>query len=164
MPEFQSTEDEAARYVLGELNDAERTDFEARLAQSAELRALVRELGEGSVALAMSSPRRRPPQEIWERIERTVSSETRRKLLIPGFWRGWWRNGWAAAAACMLGWMVYAWWVNHARSTDNAGASAGSKGDSAPGSIAADSAGNEKRGTAAARSSMSNDARDRILE
>ena len=63
MPDLHSPENEAARYVLGELTAAERREFETRLAQSAELRVLVRELEEGAVALSMVSPRRRPPQE-----------------------------------------------------------------------------------------------------
>src|SRR6266404_3922268 len=148
MPEFHSTEDEAARYVLGELSDAERADFEARLAQSAELRALVRDLQEGTVALAMNSPRRRPRPEVWQGIERAVANETKRKLLIPIFWRGWWRNGWAAAAACLLGWTIYAWWINQARSPDNTITPTASKGDALPGSVAADSALNDAMRTA----------------
>ena len=57
MPELHSWEDEAARYLLGELGNVERADFEERLAGSPELRALVRELEEGAVALSMTSPR-----------------------------------------------------------------------------------------------------------
>src|SRR5881628_2649042 len=112
MPDLYSPEDEAALYVLGELTAAERRAFEARLAQSAELRTLVRELEEGAVALSMASPRRRPPQEVWTRIEKAVASEARRKVMIPAFWVGWWRHGWAAAAACLVGWLLYVLWAH----------------------------------------------------
>jgi len=44
--------------VLGGLTEEERGEFEARLAESAGLRALVRELEEGAVAVAMASPQR----------------------------------------------------------------------------------------------------------
>ena len=164
MPEFHSTEDEAALYVLGELTDAERADFETRLAQSAELRALVAELQEGSVALAMSSPRRRPAPELWERIESAVANETRRKLLTPAFWHGWWRNGWAAAAACMLGWILYAWWINHARSTHDTASSAASKEDSAQGSVAVESARNDATTAARQRPALSANSMEQLLE
>src|SRR6266542_4168642 len=112
MPDLYSPEDEAALYVLGELTAVERREFEARLAQSADLRVLVRELEEGAVALSMASPRRRPPREVWTRIEKAVTSQTRRKVVIPAFWVGWWRHGWAAAAACSVGWLLYALWTH----------------------------------------------------
>src|SRR5258705_411401 len=112
MPHLDSPEDEAALYLLGELNAAERQEFEARLAYSAELRALVRELEEGTVALSMGLPRRRSPQEVWTRIERIVTNETRRKVVRPAFWTGCWRHGWAAAAACLVGWLLYAFWAH----------------------------------------------------
>src|SRR5438093_8406945 len=113
MPEIHQPEDEAVLYVLGELTAAERRAFEMRLAQSVELRALVRELERGAEALSMASPRRLPPCEVWTRIEKTVAREERRKVLNPALWSAWWRNGWAAAAACLIGWLLYALWVNH---------------------------------------------------
>jgi TolA-binding protein len=111
MPDLHSPENEAALYVLGELTAAERCEFEARLARSAELRGLVRELEEGAVALSMASPRRRPPQEVWTRIEKSVTGKTRRRAVIPLFGAGWWGYGWAAAAACLAGWLLYALWT-----------------------------------------------------
>src|SRR5882724_4427161 len=112
MADLYSPEDEAALYVLGELSGAERREFEGRLALSAELCALVRELEEGTVALSMASPQRRPPGEVWLRIEQEVAGTKRRKIVIPAFWIGWWRNGWGAAAACLAGWLLYALWTN----------------------------------------------------
>jgi len=106
MADLYSPEDEAALYVLGELSGAERREFEGRLALSAELCALVRELEEGTVALSMASPQRRPPGEVWLRIEQEVAGTKRRKIVIPAFWIGWWRNGWGAAAACLAGWYL----------------------------------------------------------
>jgi len=52
MPESHPSEDKAALYLLGELKPDERREFEAELAQSAELRELVRELQESAVLLA----------------------------------------------------------------------------------------------------------------
>jgi hypothetical protein len=114
MPDNHSLEDEAVLYVLGRLTDAERAEFEAQLAQSAELRALVHELEEGAVVLAGAVPRRRPPPQVWQQIERTVAEETKRKVETPSFWTGWLHNGWAAAAACLVGWSLYATWVHRA--------------------------------------------------
>src|SRR2546421_12154974 len=112
MPELHLIEDEAVRYVLGELTAAERREFEARLAESAELRALVRELEQGAVALSMALPQRRPPQEVWMQIENVVARDARREIVIPAFWTGWWRSGWAAAAACLAAWVFYGVWAN----------------------------------------------------
>jgi anti-sigma-K factor RskA len=110
MPDFHSPEDEATLYVLGELTAAERWTFEARLAQSAELRALVRDLEEGLVALSTGLPARRPPSEVWAGVEKAVCREGHRST--PAWWTGWWRNGWAAAAACLAGWLLYAIFLN----------------------------------------------------
>src|SRR3954469_15521863 len=113
MPECSPSEEEASRYVLGELSDAQRNEFEERLAQSAELRALVRELEHGMTALAMAASRHRPPPGIWQGIEKALGGKTRR-VLIPAPWVGWLRSGWAAAAACLVGWMIYAFWITGA--------------------------------------------------
>jgi anti-sigma factor RsiW len=110
MPDFHSSEDEATLYVLGELTAAERREFDARMAESAELRALVRELEEGAVALSTGLPARRPPSEVWAGVEKAVCREGRRS--IPAWWAGWWRNGWAAAAVCLAGWLLYAIFLN----------------------------------------------------
>lgn len=129
MPDSYSPEDEAARYVMGELTVAERLEFEMRLAQSAELRSLVRELEEGAVVLATASPRKRPPQQIWKQIAQTVAQETKRQR-IAAFWASGWRNGWGAAAACMVGWLAYALWMNQpgpAAAPTTAASAAGSR-------------------------------------
>ena len=110
MPDFHSLEDEATRYVLGELTAAERREFEARMAKSAELRQMVGELEEGGVALSRGLPRRRPPVEIWSNIEKALGR--RRKPDAGSWWQIFWRNGWAAAAACLLAWVLYAIWLN----------------------------------------------------
>jgi hypothetical protein len=112
MPDLHLPEDEAARYVFGGLSADERREFETRLAQSDELRSLVRELEEGAVALAQASPRRQPPQQVWERIEKAVVRETKSTVTFPAVWLGWLRNGWAAAALCLIGWLLYAFLAN----------------------------------------------------
>lgn len=106
MPDFHSPEDEATLYVLGELTVADRRKFEARMAESAELRALVRELEEGAVALSTALPQRRPPAEVWSGIEQAVGRDNQRNT--PAWWMSFWRNGWAAAAVCLAGWVLYA--------------------------------------------------------
>jgi hypothetical protein len=112
MPDSQHLHDQATLYVIGQLSESERAEFESRLAHSAELRALVRELEEGSVALAIASPSRRPPKEIWTQIEKEIASESRRANWLAVLRASWWRNGWAAATACLLGWLLYALWIS----------------------------------------------------
>jgi len=112
MPELPLPEEEAARYLLDELSPGERRLFETRLEQSAELRALVGELEEAAVALSKASPQKRAPREVWTRIEQALAEETRTRRPLQRFWAGWWRNGWAAAAACLFGWLLYAWWAD----------------------------------------------------
>ena len=92
MAEAHPYEEQAVLYLLDRLSVDERRDFEARLAESAELRALLRELEEGSVALAMSAPRRRPPAQIWNRIERAVAQGRKHETLAP-LRLAWWRYG-----------------------------------------------------------------------
>jgi len=53
------------------------------------LRALVRELEEGAVAVAMASPQRRVPQLVWERIEKAVNENTRPRVMDFSFWFSW---------------------------------------------------------------------------
>jgi cell division protein FtsB len=117
MSELHLLEDDATLYVLDQLTETERDEFEVRLAESAELRALVRELEEGAVAAAMAAPRRRVPKQVWEQIEKTITRETRPPVLDITLWFGWLRNGWAVAAACLVGWLLYAHWPDRAGST-----------------------------------------------
>ncbi len=112
MPDLHFSEEEAALYIAGALNLDRRAEFEKRLAESAELRALVRELEEGAVALAMAAPRLRAPSSVWQRIEAVVAREGKPKAAITESWLGWWRSGWAAATACVLASLLYALWVH----------------------------------------------------
>src|ERR1700728_1797075 len=114
MPEPYLPEDEAALYVLGALNADQCREFKTRLAESAELRGLVRELEEGAVAVALASPVKRPPQKIWTAIEKAVGKEARPASVQPVFRSAWWRNGWAAAA-CLAACLFYVIWVNRSR-------------------------------------------------
>jgi len=102
--------DEAARYVLGQLPPAARHEFEVQLTQSAELRALVQELEEGVEAMAHAMPQRPPPPQCWENIEQAIAREVQRKVITLPIWSNWLRNGWVAAAACLLAFLSYAWW------------------------------------------------------
>ena len=120
MAEIPLPEDEAARYVLGEMDAAERHQFEARLEKSDDLRALVRELESGTVAAAFALPQREPPGQVWQRIEEVVAEETKQEAANTAFWRIIRRQGgWWAAAACLIGWMLYAIWMNHAGTSGN---------------------------------------------
>jgi len=118
MADLHPSEDQALPYLLDELSDAERREFELRLAESAELRSLLRELEEGSVALAMTVPHRRAPAQTWKRIEGVIARDQKREIVVPGFWFGWWRYGWAAAAVCLAAWLLHAFWLS--RSPDSA--------------------------------------------
>lgn len=102
--------DEAARYVLDQLPPNARHAFELQLTQSAELRALVQELEEGVEAMARAVPQRPPPPQTWNPIEQAIAREVERKIVRPPFWNTWWRSGWAAAAACAVAFVGYAWW------------------------------------------------------
>src|SRR6185436_21196837 len=114
MADLPLPEDEAARYVLDQLGPAERHEFEARLEKSAELQALVRDLQAGTVALTMAAPRRRPPAEVWQGIQTAITEDARRKEATAVFWKTVRRqSGWWAAAACLIGWLFYAWRVEH---------------------------------------------------
>lgn len=109
-PEQHPQADEAARYVLGQLSPAAKHAFELQLTQSAELRALVQELEEGVEAMARAVPQRPPPPQAWAPIEQAIAQEMRRKVVTLPAWSNWWRSGWAAAAACLLVFLGYAWW------------------------------------------------------
>jgi hypothetical protein len=100
LPQF---EDEATRYVLGEMDAAERCAFESQLKQSAELRVLVRELEEGVEAAALACPLHQPPSELWRRIERAVAEESRDAVVIAPESRTHWLPYAWAAAACVAG-------------------------------------------------------------
>jgi hypothetical protein len=109
MADFESIADKATQYVFGELSPGERQEFETLLEQLPELRAHVRELQEGALALAAASTPATPPKTVWREIERTVAHDQKQKR-IHGIITGLFRNGWAAAAACVIGWIVYALW------------------------------------------------------
>ncbi len=112
MADARPFEDEATLYVLGRMGEGERRAFEARLEQSSELRALVRELEGGTLALTLAQPQHEPPPQVWERIKTTIAEESDRKIVAVSVWPGLLRSGWAAAAACLVGWLLYEVWVS----------------------------------------------------
>jgi hypothetical protein len=114
MSEPRSLEDEAGLYVLGRLGVVERREFEACLKESAELRALVRELEDGVVALAMAMPQRKTPPAVWRQIEKVVAREANRKSTTLALLPGWLKNGLAAAACLALGWLLHSFWIHRA--------------------------------------------------
>ncbi len=68
-------QDQAALYSLGALDPGETAAFEKALGESAELRALVREMREASADLARTVPRQQPPAELKQRVLREVALE-----------------------------------------------------------------------------------------
>jgi len=113
MPDPSSIEDQTVRYLLGELEGFEKTEFEARLASSPELRALLHELETASDALALTAPLRRPPPRVWQRIAREIeSSPSTTEVRRPGIpWaaliRSWFgRAGWAVATVIAFLWAL----------------------------------------------------------
>lgn len=112
MLKAHSMEEEATRYVLGELNPQEQRRFEAQLQQSEALRAQVRQLEEGALALALACGRRQPPQETWVVIEQALNRRSRTETLGALFrWR-FWRTGWTVATVCLLGWGLSVWYLH----------------------------------------------------
>jgi hypothetical protein len=116
MPKPNLSEDDAPLYVLGGLSVAERREFDAMLAESARLRALVRDLEEGAVALTLTVAPKRPPHAVWQQIEKALAKEGTVTGGVSSYWTQWWRWGWAAAAACLVGWLLYAFSVNRPHS------------------------------------------------
>ncbi len=119
MADLHPYEDQAVLYLLDRLSADERREFEARLAESAELRALLRELEDGTVAMAMTAPSQRPPAQIWKRIEKIVAEERRPETITPSFWMNWWRYGWAAAAISVAGWLSHVVWLSRSANPAN---------------------------------------------
>ncbi|WP_375691372.1 anti-sigma factor domain-containing protein [Pseudooceanicola sp. LIPI14-2-Ac024] len=62
----------SGEYVLGLLDAAERSAFEARLAQEPDLRAHVAAWEDDFAAMAATLPEVAPPASIWTRIEREL--------------------------------------------------------------------------------------------
>jgi anti-sigma factor RsiW len=100
MAEIDPIEEKALPYLLDELSETEAREFERRMEGSAELAERVRELEEGAAAVALVCPPKRLPKQNWNSIERHIQTE--RRVIV---WWEWFRGkGWAAAAACLVGW------------------------------------------------------------
>lgn len=61
-------------------------------------------------------------------------------MLDFSLWFGWLRNGWAVAAACLIGWLLYALWPDQASSPDGAPAPLAADVSAQPGGVPTDSA------------------------
>jgi anti-sigma-K factor RskA len=107
--EPQLPHEQAEHYLFGRLTPAERQAFEARLEQSAELRALVRELEAGLVALALSAPARVAPADAWQNIQTAVARQQRWQQ--PLVWARWLTNGWAVATCLIVAFSLHLFWV-----------------------------------------------------
>src|SRR5687767_5906238 len=139
MTDFERLEEKASLYVMGELSEADRRDFESQMLHSPELQQLVRDLEEGAVAVALACPPRRPPPFLGRAIEQAIE-EDRRKI-IPIFTAQTLRNaGWAAAAACLAVWFFFGIYRNKSlldAASNNGAAKAGTEGESSRSTAAA---------------------------
>jgi anti-sigma-K factor RskA len=84
----ESQEELASLYSFGLLEGAELKQFEATLARSPELRALVNDLTEASTALAHTAPVAAPPAALKARLMSLIAADSRGKV-IPfrlSFW------------------------------------------------------------------------------
>ena len=116
MPDLPPIEDQAVRYLLGELEGAERSDFEAQLAASPALRAHLHTLESACSALALSAPARRPAPRVWKQIAQEIrapqtaaspnpqTSPFPRPAWLPSWRELFWGTGWAAAAITAILW------------------------------------------------------------
>jgi len=68
-------EDLAAAYALGALDDEERREFEAYLAEHSVLQAEVEELGEAARLLALAPPEYEPPPDLRRNLLQRVGGE-----------------------------------------------------------------------------------------
>src|SRR4029434_8563959 len=96
-------EELAAQYVLGQLDAGEEAEFEARMAASSELRAIVQDLEAGCEALALAAPQVRPPRGTWRRIAASTRRSSRFGIPAGASWLDWVsvvsRRGWAVSVA-----------------------------------------------------------------
>ncbi len=120
MPDLPPIEDQAVRYLLGELEGAERSDFEAHLASSPQLRAHLHTLESACTALALSAPARRPAPRVWKQIAQEIRAPQTaaspapqtppqpvplpRPAWLPSWRELFWGTGWAAAAITAILW------------------------------------------------------------
>jgi hypothetical protein len=114
MAEIDPIEEKSLLYVLGELSAEEKRRFEEEMDAAPELMERVRELEEGAAALALAGPPKRLPKQVWTNIEKAI--ETERRVVVP--WEWFRSKGWAAAAACAAGWLLYAIFTAAARSAN----------------------------------------------
>ncbi|OIR18985.1 anti-sigma-K factor rskA [mine drainage metagenome] len=94
-------EELASRYVLDQLDDRERAEFEARLIASTELTARVRELESAYAQVVRGLPRYEPPGDLLDSIEARIHDQpgVRQRLASPNRMRRWRLvAGWGIAA------------------------------------------------------------------
>lgn len=99
-------EELAGRYVLDQLDDRERAEFEARLIGSPELTARVRELESAYARVVRELPRHEPPPDLLARIEAQLPEASARRVSPgPTPWFRRWRMaaGWGIAATIAVG-------------------------------------------------------------
>lgn len=111
MTETPAWSDLALAYVSGELTEAERRRFAARLAEDAALRAEVRALEEGLVGLALAAPELRPPTAAWANIQAAITRSAGDATagwpwFLPALLRPWqWVAGSVAVLVAVVVWL-----------------------------------------------------------
>ncbi len=91
-------QDNAALYVLDQLEEAEVSAFETGLLESAELRELVSELREAAGDLAFVAPAVQPPIALKARVMGSIKAERRANISLPA----------ESTATRSLGWIPWA--------------------------------------------------------
>lgn len=91
---------EAEDYLFGRLTPAARRQFEAQLAQDAALCQFVRELEEGTLALAMSAPPLPAPPEAWANIHAAIATSPRKNFFAFGGFN--WLTASVVLTVCVL--------------------------------------------------------------
>jgi len=124
----------AASYVLGALDEPERSTFEEHAEECAQCRADLSSYADAAHGIALAAPRLTPPPALRERI--LASARPARPVVAVGR-----RSGvppWAAAAAVVAALMAGALWLSERRSrTELEGALAGATSELAAARTAA---------------------------
>ncbi|MCQ8895496.1 anti-sigma factor [Limnobacter humi] len=89
----------AGEYVLGVMTDAEKSDFETRMAQDAALATEVQFWTEQLSAMSRKLPLQPVRPVVWDNIRRSVATERAPAKVADGGAFGWFWKGWSFAAS-----------------------------------------------------------------
>ncbi|WP_370263684.1 anti-sigma factor domain-containing protein [Limnobacter sp.] len=111
---------EAGEYVLGVMSDAERQEFERRMAQDPELAAEVRQWTEHFAAMSRKLEQQPVSPTVWQRVSQSLDRQSPppNHSSSQGTWAWLWK-GWAVAASAAV--LVLAMQVGQQAATEQAG-------------------------------------------